>query len=119
MASDAGSCALRRPAASISRTIVAGGGTDGSASNAAKKGSVQREDGMNVDGQVSGYGNDEGSKAIIIQTIPVLMESALVDLANAAGWQRSMDDLILRAAMWHDAHLVDRGELLRAPQRRT
>lgn len=29
-------------------------------------------------------------------------------------WERSMDDLILRAAIWHDEHWVDRSAILNA-----
>jgi hypothetical protein len=44
--------------------------------------------------------------------ISVRIEEA--DLADAARWECSMD-LILRAAMWQDARLVDRSQLLHAP----
>jgi protein SMG6 len=53
------------------------------------------------------------SKGNYLASIAVRTEE--VDLADAAAWERSMDDLILRAAVWQDEHWVDRGELLRAP----
>jgi protein SMG6 len=37
-----------------------------------------------------------------------------VDLRDALSWERNMDDLILRAAIWHDEHWVDRSALLKS-----
>ncbi|HEV7737460.1 MAG TPA: EST1A family PIN domain-containing protein [Chlamydiales bacterium] len=36
-----------------------------------------------------------------------------VDLRNELSWERNMDDLILRATIWHDEHWVDRSTLLK------
>ena len=38
-----------------------------------------------------------------------------VDLHDALSWERNMDDLILRAAIWQDEHWVDRSALLKPP----
>jgi protein SMG6 len=38
-----------------------------------------------------------------------------IDLRDALSWERNMDDLILRAAIWQDEHWVDRSALLKAP----
>lgn len=35
--------------------------------------------------------------------------------ADAESWERSMDDLILRAAVWQDEHWADRSGMLKAP----
>jgi protein SMG6 len=37
-----------------------------------------------------------------------------VDLRDALSWERNMDDLILRAAIWQDEHWVDRSALLKS-----
>ena len=37
-----------------------------------------------------------------------------VDLRDAHSWERTMDDLILRAAVWQDEHWVDRSALLKS-----
>ena len=42
-----------------------------------------------------------------------------VDLHDALSWERNMDDLILRAAIWQDEHWVDRSALLKAPSTNT
>lgn len=36
-----------------------------------------------------------------------------IDLTNEDSWDRSMDDLILKAAIWQDEHWVDRSALLK------
>lgn len=36
-----------------------------------------------------------------------------VDFGDRDSWERNMDDLILRAAVWHDEHWFDRSGLLR------
>ena len=38
-----------------------------------------------------------------------------IDLRDALSWDRNMDDLILRAAIWQDEHWVDRSALLKSP----
>ncbi|KAH9946315.1 uncharacterized protein BXZ73DRAFT_86461 [Epithele typhae] len=40
-----------------------------------------------------------------------------VDFSNS-GWERNMDDLILRAAMWQDEHWMDRSAMLQAGENR-
>lgn len=37
-----------------------------------------------------------------------------VDFSDNDSWERNMDDLILRAAIWHDEHWFDRSGLLKA-----
>ena len=36
-----------------------------------------------------------------------------VDFSDRDSWERNMDDLILRAAVWHDEHWFDRSGLLK------
>ena len=36
-----------------------------------------------------------------------------VDFSDRDSWERNMDDLILRAAIWHDEHWFDRSGLLK------
>ena len=36
-----------------------------------------------------------------------------VDFGDRDSWERNMDDLILRAAIWHDEHWFDRSNLLK------
>lgn len=38
---------------------------------------------------------------------------------NEASWDRNMDDLILRAAIWQTEHWVDRSKFLKAPEQNT
>lgn len=37
-----------------------------------------------------------------------------VDFSDEASWERNMDDLILRAAIWQDEHWLDRSAMLKA-----
>lgn len=39
-----------------------------------------------------------------------------VDLDDERSWERNMDDLILRAAIWQDEHWTDRSALLKVEQ---
>ncbi|EGN96009.1 hypothetical protein SERLA73DRAFT_112057 [Serpula lacrymans var. lacrymans S7.3] len=41
------------------------------------------------------------------------VRSEQVDFADRATWERNMDDLILKAAIWQDEHWVDRSALLK------
>lgn len=53
------------------------------------------------------------SKGNYLSTLSVRTEQ--VDFATGeASWERNMDDLILRTAIWQDAHWVDRSTLLKA-----
>ncbi|EMD38637.1 hypothetical protein CERSUDRAFT_64887 [Gelatoporia subvermispora B] len=53
------------------------------------------------------------SKGNYLSTLSVRAEQ--VDFTeNEASWERNMDDLILRAAMWQEEHWTDRSALLRA-----
>ena len=53
------------------------------------------------------------SKGNYLSTLSVRTEQ--VDFAaGEASWERNMDDLILRTAIWQDAHWVDRSTFLKA-----
>ncbi|KAI9455599.1 hypothetical protein BJY52DRAFT_638264 [Lactarius psammicola] len=44
------------------------------------------------------------------------IRSELVDFDDPDSWERNMDDLILKAAIWQDEHWVDRSSLLKVEQ---
>ncbi|KAI9433991.1 hypothetical protein H4582DRAFT_1983834 [Lactarius indigo] len=44
------------------------------------------------------------------------VRSELVDFDDPDSWERNMDDLILKAAIWQDEHWVDRSSLLKVEQ---
>lgn len=52
------------------------------------------------------------SRGNYLSTLNVRSEQ--VDLSDALSWERNMDDLILRAAIWQDEHWVDRSTLLKS-----
>ncbi|TFK55267.1 hypothetical protein OE88DRAFT_1654050 [Heliocybe sulcata] len=51
------------------------------------------------------------SKGNYLTTLSVRSEQ--VDFSNRDSWERNMDDLILRAAIWQDEHWVDRSAMLK------
>ncbi|KAI0928296.1 hypothetical protein AcW2_004349 [Taiwanofungus camphoratus] len=51
------------------------------------------------------------SKGNYLSTLSVRTE--LIDFAVDESWERNMDDLILRAAIWQDEHWVDRSAMLK------
>ncbi|KDQ59481.1 hypothetical protein JAAARDRAFT_126988 [Jaapia argillacea MUCL 33604] len=52
------------------------------------------------------------SKGNYLTTLSIRTEQ--VDFSDRDSWDRSMDDLILRAALWQDEHWVDRSALLKS-----
>jgi hypothetical protein len=54
------------------------------------------------------------SKGNYLRTLAVRAEHVDFAADGGAGWERSMDDLILRAAVWQDEHWADRSGLLGA-----
>jgi protein SMG6 len=50
------------------------------------------------------------SKGNYLSSLSVRTEQ--VDFDNQDSWDRNMDDLILRAAIWHDEHWLDRSAIL-------
>ncbi|EIW85261.1 hypothetical protein CONPUDRAFT_141912 [Coniophora puteana RWD-64-598 SS2] len=45
----------------------------------------------------------------------LVIRTEQIDFDGQDSWDRSMDDLILKAAIWQDEHWVDRSALLKAP----
>ena len=54
------------------------------------------------------------SRGNYLSSLSVRVEQ--VDFDDPDSWERSMDDLILKAAMWQDDHWVDRSALLKVEQ---
>ncbi|KII88741.1 hypothetical protein PLICRDRAFT_176290 [Plicaturopsis crispa FD-325 SS-3] len=52
------------------------------------------------------------SKGNYLTTLSVRAEQ--IDFDDGSSWERSMDDLILKAAIWQDEHWVDRSALLQS-----
>jgi len=52
------------------------------------------------------------SKGNYLPSLSVRTEQ--VDFNDQDSWERNMDDLILRAAIWHDEHWLDRSALLKS-----
>lgn len=57
------------------------------------------------------------SRGNYLPSLAVRAESVDFDRSGGEGWERSMDDLILRAAVFADEHWVDRSALLRVSER--
>lgn len=51
------------------------------------------------------------SKGNYLSSLSIRTEQ--VDFQDEASWERNMDDLILRAAIWQDEHWVDRSAMLK------
>jgi protein SMG6 len=51
------------------------------------------------------------SKGNYLSSLGIYTEQ--VDFQDEASWERNMDDLILRAAIWQDEHWLDRSAMLR------
>jgi len=54
------------------------------------------------------------SRGNYLSSLSVRVEQ--VDFDDPGSWERSMDDLILKAAIWQDDHWVDRSALLKVEQ---
>jgi protein SMG6 len=52
------------------------------------------------------------SKGNYLSSLSIRTEQ--VDFHDHDSWDRNMDDLILRAAIWHDEHWLDRSAMLRS-----
>lgn len=52
------------------------------------------------------------SKGNYLSSLSVRTEQ--VDFHDHDSWDRNMDDLILRAAIWHDEHWLDRSSMLKS-----
>jgi hypothetical protein len=52
------------------------------------------------------------SKGNYLSSLGIYSEQ--VDFQDTASWERNMDDLILRAAIWQDDHWLDRSAILKS-----
>lgn len=90
---------------------------DGLASNATPLGEAAKAAITFVVGHVRSH-----SDALKVQTSrgnylsSLTIRSELVDFDDPDSWERNMDDLILKAAIWQDEHWVDRSAFLRIEQ---
>lgn len=87
---------------------------DGLSANTSQLGAAAREALSYVTSHVRSYGMSlkvQTSKGNYLTSLSVRTEQ--VDFTDKESWERSMDDLILKAAVWQDEHWVDRSMLLK------
>lgn len=86
---------------------------DGLSSNPSKLGEVAQEAIAYITSHVRSHSASlkiQTSKGNYLMSLNVRTEQ--VDLTNEDSWDRCMDDLILKSAIWQDEHWVDRSALL-------
>lgn len=87
---------------------------DGLSSNQSKLGEVAQEAVAYITSHIRSHSASlkvQTSKGNYLTSLSVRTEQ--VDLTNEDSWDRCMDDLILKAAIWQDEHWVDRSALLK------
>lgn len=87
---------------------------DGLSSNPSKLGEVAQEAVAYITSHVRSHSTSlkvQTSKGNYLTSLNVRTEQ--VDLTIEDSWDRCMDDLILKAAIWQDEHWVDRSALLK------
>ncbi|KAI6038993.1 hypothetical protein EDC04DRAFT_2868129 [Pisolithus marmoratus] len=87
---------------------------DGLSTNTSQLGEAAREAVSYVTSHVRSHGTSlkvQTSKGNYLTSLSVRTEQ--VDFSDKESWERSMDDLILKAAVWQDEHWVDRSILLK------
>jgi protein SMG6 len=87
---------------------------DGLSSNPSKLGEAAQEAVAYITSHVRSHSTSlkiQTSKGNYLTSLSVRIEQ--VDLTNEDSWDRCMDDLILKSAIWQDEHWVDRSALLK------
>lgn len=87
---------------------------DGLSSNPSKLGEAAQEAIAYITSHIRSHSASlkvQTSKGNYLMSLSVRTEQ--VDLTNEDSWDRCMDDLILKAAIWQDEHWVDRSALLK------
>ncbi|KIJ69496.1 hypothetical protein HYDPIDRAFT_79483 [Hydnomerulius pinastri MD-312] len=88
---------------------------DGLSSNPSQLGEAAQEAVSYITSHIRSHATSlkvQTSKGNYLATLNVRTEQ--VDFAEADSWDRCMDDLILKAAIWQDEHWVDRSALLKS-----
>ncbi|KAG1891533.1 hypothetical protein F4604DRAFT_1706903 [Suillus subluteus] len=89
---------------------------DGLSSNPSKLGEAAQEAIAYITSHIRSHSASlkvQTSKGNYLMSLSVRTEQ--LDLTNEDSWDRCMDDLILKAAIWQDEHWVDRSALLKSP----
>ncbi|OJA21630.1 hypothetical protein AZE42_09745 [Rhizopogon vesiculosus] len=87
---------------------------DGLSSNPSQLGEAAQEAVAYITSHVRSHSTSlkvQTSKGNYLTSLSVRIEQ--VDLTNEDSWDRCMDDLILKAAIWQDEHWVDRSALMK------
>jgi protein SMG6 len=87
---------------------------DGLSSNPSKLGEAAQEAVAYITSHVRSHSTSlkiQTSKGNYLTSLSVRIEQ--VDLTNEDSWDRCMDDLILKSAIWQDEHWMDRSALLK------
>ena len=90
---------------------------DGLASNANPLGDAAKEAVAFVVGHVRSHADSlkvQTSRGNYLSSLTVRAEQ--IDFDERDSWERNMDDLILKTAIWQDEHWVDRSGLLKVEQ---
>ncbi|KAG6376076.1 putative nucleoside diphosphate kinase [Boletus reticuloceps] len=87
---------------------------DGLCSNTSQLGETAQEAIAYITSHIRSHATSlkvQTSKGNYLMTLSVRIEQ--VEFSDEASWDRCMDDLILKAAIWQDEHWVDRSALLK------
>ncbi|KAH7930887.1 hypothetical protein BV22DRAFT_1054224 [Leucogyrophana mollusca] len=87
---------------------------DGLSSNASQLGEAAQEAVSYITSHIRSHSTSlkvQTSKGNYLTSLSIRTEQ--VDFTDEESWDRSMDDLILKAAIWQDEHWVDRSALLK------
>jgi protein SMG6 len=90
---------------------------DGLSSNSSQLGETARSAMTYISSHIRSHSPSlkiQTSKGNYLNSLGIYSEQ--VDFQDAASWERNMDDLILRAAIWQEEHWIDQSAMLDASE---